>query len=61
MNTASALIVANENLSTNTRCEKCGKQLITEDQMQTMDLKPSLNIPQDPVQDAKIESFAEVF
>ena len=29
--------------------------------MQTMDLKPSLNIQQDSVQDAKIESFAEVF
>ena len=61
MNTVMCPNCGNENLSTNIRCEKCGKQLITEDQMQTMDLKPSLNIQQDPVQDAKIESFAEVF
>lgn len=61
MNTVKCPNCGNENLSTNIRCENCGKQLITEDQMQTMDLKPSLNIQQDPVQDAKIESFAEVF
>lgn len=61
MNTVKCPNCGNENLSTNIRCEKCGKQLITEDQMQTMDLKPSLNIQQNPVQDAKIESFAEVF
>ena len=61
LNTVKCPNCGNENLSTNIRCEKCDKQLITEDQMQTMDLKPSLNIQQDPVQDAKIESFAEVF
>lgn len=61
MNTVKCPNCGNDNLNTNIRCEKCGKQLITEDQMQTMDLKSSLNIQQDPVQDAKIESFAEVF
>ncbi len=50
-----------DNKSTNIRCEHCGEQLITEDQMQDIDLNPSFNTQQNPIQDAKIESFAEVF
>lgn len=61
MNTVKCPNCGNENLSTNIRCEKCGKQLITEDQMQAMDLKPSLNIQYNPIQNAKNESFVEVF
>lgn len=61
MNTVKCPNCGNENLSTNIRCEKCGKQLITEDQVQTMDLKPLLNAQQNTVQAAKIKSFVEVF
>lgn len=61
MNTVKCPNCGNENLSTNIRCEKCGKQLITEDQVQAMDLNQSLNTQQDSVQEAKIESLLEIF
>ena len=60
MNTVKCPNCGNENLSTNIRCEKCGKQLITEDQIQDMDLNSAIYIQQDPVQDAKDTSLAEV-
>ena len=61
MNTVKCPNCGNENISTNIKCEKCGEQLITEEQMQDVDLNSSFNIQQNPVQDAKIESFIEVF
>lgn len=60
MNTVKCPNCGNENLSTNIRCEKCGKQLITEDQMQAMDLEPSLNIQQDPVLYAASRALEEL-
>ena len=60
LNTVKCPNCGNENLNTNIRCEKCGKQLITEDQIQDMDLNSAIYIQQDPVQDAKDTSHAEV-
>ncbi len=60
MNTIKCPNCRHENKNTNIRCEKCGKQLITEEQMQAMGLKSSLNTQQDLVQDAEIGYKAEV-
>ncbi len=56
MNTVKCSNCGNENISTNIRCEKCGKQLISDEEINNMNL-----IQQDPIKNSKIESGLTIF
>lgn len=50
-----------DNEDSNIRCEKCGEELIDKNQVENPNLNPSFNINENPIQEFKIDSFAEIF
>lgn len=60
MNTVKCPVCGNENINTNIKCEKCGEQLISQEQIQDIDLALLDDVQDDPVDIAKAESFAQI-
>ncbi|MDD6224343.1 MAG: hypothetical protein PUB18_05010 [bacterium] len=57
MNTVKCTNCGNNNINTNIRCEKCGEQLISNEELDSM----NPIIQEDTVSDAKIDSVATIF